>query len=129
MTDARYMELNKIANEIFNENMVRELKEGYDKFPPASRRLAQTIFPTDGAARLLEGCSIWVAAATHLGSGRCRAAVAGGSGDPQLSVADFRTLRRLLGPKGEGPGCKRRFLSRVHGDPMHLSGDERMLYM
>ena len=71
------MELNKIANEIFNENMVRELKEGYDKFPPASRRLAQTIFPTDGAAGLLEGCIIWVAAC---------AAAAGGSCDPQLSL-------------------------------------------
>ena len=41
-----------------NEYMAREHTEGYDKFPPASRRLAQTIFPTDGATGLLEGCSI-----------------------------------------------------------------------
>ena len=34
-TEARNMELNKIANEIVNEYMARELKEGYSKFPPA----------------------------------------------------------------------------------------------
>ena len=28
------------------------------------------------------------------------------------------------GAKGEWPGCERRFFSRVHGDAMHLSGDE-----
>ena len=45
--------------------MARELKQGYDKFPPVSRlarRLAQTLFPTDGAAGLLVGCSICLAA-------------------------------------------------------------------
>ena len=35
--------------------MALELKKGYHKFPCASRRLAQTIFPTEGAAGLLEG--------------------------------------------------------------------------
>ena len=35
--------------------MERKLKEGYDKFPPASRCLAQTIFLTEGTAGLLEG--------------------------------------------------------------------------
>ena len=35
MTDARNMMLTNIANEIVNENMARELKEGYYKFPPA----------------------------------------------------------------------------------------------
>ena len=34
------MELNKIANEIVNEYLARELKEAYDQFSPASRRLA-----------------------------------------------------------------------------------------
>ena len=53
------MELNKFANEIVNEYLARELKDGHDKFPPASRRLAQNIFPTEGAAKLLESCSIW----------------------------------------------------------------------
>ena len=38
-----------------NEYMARELKEGYNKYPPASRRLTQTIFPTESAAGLLEG--------------------------------------------------------------------------
>ena len=33
-TDARNMELNKIANEIVNEYMAREFKEGFDKFLP-----------------------------------------------------------------------------------------------
>ena len=46
------MELNKIVNEIFNEYMARA-QEGYDKFPPVLRSLAQTIFQTDGAAGLL----------------------------------------------------------------------------
>ena len=34
-TDTRNMELNKIANEIVNEYMARELKEQYSKFTPA----------------------------------------------------------------------------------------------
>ena len=55
MTDARNLELNKIANEIVNEYMVLELKEGYKKFPPASHSLAQIIFPTECTAGLLEG--------------------------------------------------------------------------
>ena len=83
------MELNKIASEITNEYVAHELelKDGDTKFPPASRRLAQTIFPTDGCAGLLEGCSTWVAAC---------AAAAGGSGDPQLSAPP------TVGPSG---GC------------------------
>ena len=64
------MELNKIANEKVNKYMARKIKEGYNKFPSALRSLAQTIFPTDGAAGLLEVHSIWVAAC---------AATAGGS--------------------------------------------------
>ena len=56
--------------------MAHELKEGYDKFPPASRRLAQTIIPTDGAAGLLTVAR----GLQHLG-----AAAAGGSGDARLS--------------------------------------------
>ena len=28
------------------------------------------------------------------------------------------------GADGEGPECERRFLSQVHGDAMHLSGEE-----
>ena len=72
-TDGRNMELNKIANEKFNEHiiMAHVLKQGYDKFPPASRRLAQseaqTLFPTDGSAGLLVGCRILVAACANGG--------------------------------------------------------------
>ena len=47
-----------IANEIFNEYMAREVKQEFDKFPPALRCLARTTFPTDGAGGLLAGCRI-----------------------------------------------------------------------
>ena len=63
------MELKKISNEKFNENMGCELKPECDKFPLASCRFAQTFFPTDGAAGLFVGCSILVAACAG-GSGR-----------------------------------------------------------
>ena len=46
---ARNMEPNKIAHEKFNENMVCQLKQGYNKFPPPLCCLAQTLFPMGGA--------------------------------------------------------------------------------
>ena len=46
------MELDNVANEKLYKYMALKLKQGHDKFPPASRHLAQTPFPTDGAARL-----------------------------------------------------------------------------
>ena len=61
---------------LVNKYMARELKEGYDKFPPAQRCLVHTVFPTDGNAELLEGCSITVLACAEAGGGSC---------DPRLS--------------------------------------------
>ena len=91
--------------------MARELKEGYEKFPPASRCLVQTIFPTECAAGLLEGL---------LPALRRQAAAV------ILSCRSRRLLdsEEPAGAEGEGPGCERRFFSRVHGEDKHLSGDE-----
>ena len=64
-TDARYMKLNTIADEIlFNES---------DKFPAASHCLAQTTFLTDVAAGPALGCS-WAAAIGWLPARRSQAA-------------------------------------------------------
>ena len=94
--------------------MARELKTGYNKFPPALRQLTPQ-FPTDGADGLLVGCRILVAACA---GGRWQAAA--------VILSGHRRQRsdpeEPAGAEGEGPGCERRFLLRVHVDA--LSGDE-----
>ena len=92
--------------------MARELKEGYNKFPPASRRLAQSRSrPSFGWK-----AHSWVAR----GLAACRLALL-------LQSATVRLLdpEEPAGAEGEGQGCERRFCSRVqcsvHGNAMHLS--------
>ena len=67
-------------NSTITWRQARKLKPGYDRFPPASRGLAQTLVLTDGGMVPL-GCS-WAAAFRLLPA---LAAAAGGSDDPQLS--------------------------------------------
>ena len=52
-TDARNIELNKIDKEKFNKYMGRELKMGYNKFAPSSRRLDV------GAAKAYPLSNVW----------------------------------------------------------------------
>ena len=98
--------------------MACKLKEGYDKFPRASRRLAQTIFQTNGSAGLLEG----------LRPARRRQAVAMILSCCSRQLSDPEDSEEPAGAEGEGQGYERRLFSRVHvdhpGDAMHLSGDE-----
>ena len=58
----RDMEFNNIAKERFSMYKMRKMKTKYNKFPSAQSSLIQTLFPTDGTAVLLAGCSILVAA-------------------------------------------------------------------
>ena len=88
--DAWNMESNKIANQNFNKCMVHKLKPGYNKFPPASCCLAQTLFQKNGAARLLMSCSTWVAACT----GCCCRQLQWSSA---IAAANCLNLRSLLG--------------------------------
>ena len=81
--------------------MVRELKQGYNKFPPASRRLAQILFPTDVASGLLVACCIWVAACAGDG---CRWQ----QWSSAVAAAYRRTLKSLQRLR-VGGGCKKRF--------------------
>ena len=103
--DGRQEQLNKIANEIVNEYMVRQLKEGHNKIPPALRRLAQTIFPTNGAAELLEGLlpALWRQATAVILSCRRR----------PLGLSDPAEPGGLLGPSGRDLDAK--------GDSFHES--------
>ena len=97
--------------------MARELKEGYDRFPPASVAWRRPYFRRIiGWRRWVgRGLLIWArqrqAAAVNLG---CRRRRLSDPAEPAASGADSER---------EGPGCQRRFLSRVHGDNMHLSSD------
>ena len=42
----------------------------------------------------------------------------------QLAAVRLLDPEEPAGAEGEGQGCERRFFSQVHGDAMHLSGDE-----
>ena len=64
----------------------------------------QTSFRTEGAAGLLKG----------LLPALLR----------QLAAVRLLDPEEPAGAEGEGQGCERRFFSQVHGDAMHLSGDE-----